>query len=291
MTTPIQIITDSACDLPPEIINHYRIEVLPFIIRLNDRDYLDGVTIKTEELYAAMRNGAIPKTSQISPSLMRDCFLKHAEAGDQCLYISFSSEFSGAYQTSLMMRDEITRIYPDFDLKIIDSGCGSLATGILVRHAAELSRNCVTMAEIIASVTLQAKCMEHIFTVDQIEYLYRSGRMNKTNAFIGGILNVKPLIHLVNGKVLLLGKIRGKTRAVIKLFHLMEERCATLKDQVIGIAHADDLESALKLKEMIQKRFGYNQFIINQIGAALGAHLGIGGVGLFFLNKSFSYLS
>lgn len=282
----IAIITDSTCDLPLEIIKEYDIEVLPFSLHVDEKEYLDGITIETEVLYQTMREGKTPKTSQISPSLMKKSFIHHAQQGDTCLYISFSSEMSGAYQTSLIIAREVKELYPDFDIEIIDSKSGSLALGLVVYQAARMVRDGKTKKEILNFIKYQTSHMEHVFTVDNLEYLHKGGRVSRTSAIIGNILNIKPILHVKKGQILLLEKVRGRKKALERLLELMEMRCLKTKEQIIGITHADDLETALQLKTMIQERFGFNDFIINLIGSVLGAHIGIGGVGLFFLNET-----
>ncbi len=282
----IAIITDSTCDLPFEVINEYEIEVLPFSLHIDGKEYLDGITIKTEELYQAMREGKTPKTSQVSPSLLKKCFINHAKRGDNCLYITFSSEMSGTFQTSLLIAREVKKLYPKFDIEIIDSKAGSLALGLIVYQAARMVREGKTKKEIVNFIIYQTSHMEHIFTVDNLEYLHKGGRVSRTSAIIGNILNIKPILHVKQGQILLLEKVRRKKRALERLLELMETRCLKTKEQIIGITHADDLETALQLKAMIQEKLGFNNFVINLIGSVLGAHIGIGGVGLFFLNET-----
>ncbi len=281
------IITDSACDLPAQIIADYQIEVFPFTILLNNQEYLDGVTITTEQLYQFMRAGHSPKTSQVNPQLMRDSFLQHAAKGESCIYIAFSAALSGTYQTSLLVAREVKALYPDFDIEIIDSKGGSLATGLVVYQAARMAKNGVAKAEIVRFIKNQSPHIEHIFTVDNLESLYRGGRLSRSGAIIGNILNIKPVLHVVDGSIQLLEKVRGKKKAIEKIVEVMEEKCLKVKDQIIGIAHADDLENALNLKAIIQERLGFNRFMVNLIGSVLGAHIGIGGVGLFFPNQIF----
>lgn len=278
------IIADSASDLPAEIIADYQIEVLPFTLHLNGQAYLDGVTITTEQLYQLMRAGQTPKTSQVNPLIIKDSFLQHAQKGEACIYLSFSAAMSGTYQTSLLVAREVKAVYPDFDIEIIDSKGGSLATGLVVYQAARLAQNGKSKAEIVRFIKNQISHMEHIFTVDNLESLFQGGRVSRTAAIIGNILNIKPVLHVVDGSILLLQKVRGKKRALEKLIEVMESKCLKTKDQIIGITHADDLETAMNIKTIIQERFGFNQFVVNLIGSVLGAHIGIGGVGLFFSN-------
>ena len=267
------IITDSASDLPPELTKEYQIEVFPFSVLLNDVNYLDGITLSTPQLYQAMRNGQTPKTAQVNPMIMKESFLNHARKGETCIYIAFSGALSGTYQTSLLIAEEVKELYPDFDIEIIDSKGGSLATGMVVLKAAQMARAGKDKAEIVHFARNQSPHIEHVFTVDNLETLYRGGR---------------PILHVENGRIALLQLARGKRRAIEKLLEIMEARCVKVKSQIIGIAHADDLDTALSLKALIEERFGFNRFLINLIGSVIGAHIGIGGVGIFFANEIYS---
>ena len=282
------IITDSACDLPEDLINQYEIEVFPFSIILNDTTYLDGVSISTQQLYQAMKNGHHPKTSQVSPMLMRESFLNHARKGESCIYVALSGSVSGTYQTSLLMAAEVKEKYPTFDIEIIDSNGGSLGSGIVVLKAAQMAQAGKDKAEIVQYVRNQSSHMEHIFTVDNLETLYRGGRLSRTGLLMGNILNIKPLLHVENGRIALLQLARSKKRAIDKLLEIMEARCAKVKSQIIGITHADDLETALWLKTLIEERLGFQNYIINLIGSVIGSHIGIGGVGIFFANEVYN---
>ena len=134
--------------------------------------------------------------------------------------------------------------------------------------------------------------MEHIFTVDNIEYLFRGGRVTKTQAFVGGLLSIKPVLHVEDGKLIPLEKVRGKTKVYKKMLDIMADRSknANLKKQIIGITHGDDLEGANKLKSLIMERFGAETFLINIIGGAIGAHSGPGTLAIFFLKDDYNIL-
>lgn len=280
----INIIIDSTTDLSQEVIKEYSIEVLPLGVYIENKGYLDGIDIKTEDVYKSIRKGKIIDTSQVSPLLFRNCFEKHALKGDSCIYIAFSSELSGTYQTAVMIKNELLEIYPDFDLDIIDSKGGSTATGLTVYQAAKMARAGRTKPEIIDLVKFNSEHVEHIFTIDDLKHLHRTGRISKTSAIIGDLLGIKPILHVKKGKIIPIEKARGQNKALKRILELMEERGAK-DNHIIGISHADDLEMALKLKCMIEEKFGTKEIMINLIGSVLGVHLGIGGVGVFFFNK------
>ncbi len=283
----IKIISDSACDLPEDIIEENDIEVIPFHVLFGDDDYLDRETIWPEELYKKMRQGLIPKTSQVTPKQFLDVFEKYVSAGRQCLYIAFSSKMSGTCETGILVAEHVKSMYPDSVIEVIDTEGGALAQGLAVYAAAKMAQEGRPINEIVEEITLQSRHIEHIFSVDDLEYLYRGGRVNRISSFVGGILNIKPILHVKEGRMLPIEKVRGKTKAIKRIVEIMEERGEDLQNQIIAINHADDMESALKLKELIVERFGTENFIINSVGCVLGSHIGIGGVAAFFLNKDY----
>jgi len=285
----IKILSDSACDLPNNIIEEYGIDILPILVIKDDEEYLDNLTIKPEKVYEDMRNGVIYKTAQIPPKAFSDKFLEYAKNGDSVIYIAFSSGLSGTYQTSLFIRETMIEEYPNLDLDIIDTKAASGGFGLIVLQAAKMAKEGKTKEEILNAINFYKENIEHIFTVDDIEYLFRGGRVTRVQAFVGGLLNIKPILHVADGKLIPLEKVRGRHKVFKCMLDLMEERTAkaNLKEQIISITHGDDLEGAMKLKELIVERFGAETFIINTIGSAIGAHSGPGTISLFFLRENF----
>lgn len=283
----VKILTDSACDLPKELVEEYSIDVLPIIVLKDEIEYQDRVDIDPMKVYEDMRQGAIYTTAQIPPSFFNEKFQEYAKEGKSVIYIGFSSGLSGTFNTALFVKEAILEEYANLDLDIIDTEAASLGFGLIVLQAAKLAKAGKDKKEILESIEYYKENMEHIFTVDNIEYLFRGGRVSKTQALVGGLLNIKPVLHVDEGKLVALEKIRGRKKAIKCMLDIMEERSKEIEiqDQVIGIAHGDDLEGAMKLKEQIEERFGVKHFIINTIGAAIGAHSGPGTLAIFFLSK------
>lgn len=281
----IKIIADSPCDLPWEIVNEHGIEVVPLTVLFNDEEFLDGQSLKSKELLAGMRAGNVYKTSQVSPKVFYDCFLQHAEKGEKCIYIAFSSALSGTYNSSLIAKEEVLTKYPDFELEIIDSKCASMGLGLVVYKAALMVEQGKNKEEIVNSTKFNAQHMEHIFTVDDLEYLYRGGRVSRSAAFIGGILNIKPILNVEDGKLIPIDKVRGRQKSFKRIIELIKERGTDLSNQIIGISHGDDIESVNKIRRMMEQEFGCSKFIVNNIGCAVGAHSGPGTLSIFFLNE------
>lgn len=281
----VKIITDSACELPNDIVEEYDIEVIPLIVYVNNKEYLDGVDITPKEVLDEMRNGAKTKTAQIPIERFFDVFKKYAKENVSVIYIAFSSNLSGTYQTAELVKNSILEEYPDFDLTIIDSKSVSLGLGLNVLNAAKMAKEGKSKQEIIKNINFYKEHIEHIFTVDDLEYLYRGGRVSNTSKIIAGVLNIKPILNVEDGKLIPIEKTRGRNKAIKRMVEIMEERGKGLENQIIGINHGDDIESANKLKEMIQEKFGTKNIIINYVASAIGAHSGPGTLSVFFLNE------
>ncbi|SEU03698.1 EDD domain protein, DegV family [Salinibacillus kushneri] len=282
----VKIITDSACDLPNSYYSEYDIEFLPLLVHLNDQDYEDVTGIESKKVYDAMKDGAIPKTSQVSPDTFLQVFSTYVEQNQPIVYVGFSSELSGTLQSAKIAQQQILEENPDAKVYVEDTKCASLGQGLVVLRAAQLAKDGADAEQIVETVQYHAHHMEHIFTVDDLEYLQRGGRVSKAAAFFGGLLNIKPLLHVEDGNLVPLEKIRGakKVKVLKRMFEVMEERGKELNQQTIAISHGDDLETAKKLASIIKETYKPKNILIGDIGSAIGAHAGPGTIALFFLN-------
>ncbi|KXI46524.1 fatty acid-binding protein DegV [Bacillus cereus] len=280
------MITDSAADLPVELLQAYDIDLIPLrVYDESETEYLDGVTLESVTLLQKMREGAVYRTSLPSLETFQEKFVSYAKEGNPCIYLAFSSELSGTYQSSVLIKEEVKETYANLDLEIIDTKCASLGQGLVVLEAAKMAKDGASKEDILKRVDFLMNHMEHIFTVADLQYLVRGGRLSKVAGFIGGLLNIKPILNVEEGKLVPLEKVRGKKKVLGRIVDIMEERGKELKGQTIGITHGDDLETAEALKALITERFGCEVFIVNTIGAAIGAHTGPGVITLFFLNE------
>ncbi|WP_163972016.1 DegV family protein [Oceanobacillus halotolerans] len=283
----IKILADSGCDLSETHYNEFDIEMVPLTVQLDDKDYEDGKNISPKTVYDAMREGKSPKTSQVAPQTFKAVFTSYAKSNQPLVYLALSSELSGTYQTAKMMEQEVKEEYPDASIHVIDTKCASIGLGLVVLRAAQLAKKGATVDEIIDIATYHAQHMEHIFTVDDLEYLRRGGRVSKTAAFVGTLMKIKPILHVEDGKLIPLEKVRGSKKVLKRMLDLMEERGTDFKNQTIGISHGDDLETAQKLADMIKEKFGADTIEIEMVGSTIGAHAGPGTIALFFLNSPY----
>lgn len=282
---PVKILSDSACDLPLDFYNENNVTLLPLKVQLNNKEYEDVRSIDPKSVYDAIRTGIVPKTSQVSPFLFEKIFTQMAENKEDGIYIAFSSQLSGTYQTAVMILDQVKEKYPSFPLTIIDTKCASLGQGLIVKEAAILAANHVSKEVIVKHVLFWAKHMEHLFTVEDLDYLAKGGRLSKASAFLGGLLNIKPLLNVEDGKLVPIEKIRGRKKLFNRIIELMKERGVNLNEQVIGISHADNEETANEVKAMIEAEFHPKDVYVSAIGSSIGSHTGRGTIAIFFLNQ------
>lgn len=286
----LYIVTDSAADLPEDIIQEYKLDVVPMTVTIEGKDYLDGVSVKPKELFDRMRAGASVKTAQINSYEFVEKFEPYAQRGDSVLYICFSSGLSGTYNSANIAKEELLEKYPEFDLTIIDSRCASVGFGLVVYKALVMHKKNVDQDIIIEATKYNAAHMEHIFTVDDLEYLFRGGRVSRTAAFVGGLLNIKPILDVNDeGKLIPIEKIRGRQKSIKRMVELVGDRGRKLSSQVIGINHGDDLAAAQNLMDQLKEAYGCNDFLLSYVGCAVGAHSGPGTLSVFFLDSDSPY--
>jgi DegV family protein with EDD domain len=282
---PVKILADSACDLPKDFYSEQNVTLFPLKVQVNGQEYEDVKTIDPKTVYDAIRGGDVPKTSQVSPLLFEEVFTAMAENNEDGIYIAFSSALSGTYQTSVMILDQVKEKYPNFNLTIVDTKCASLGFGLVVKEAARLAAENVSKEEILKDVLFRSQHMEHLFTVEDLDYLAKGGRVSKASAFLGGLLNIKPILNVEEGKLVPIEKIRGKKKVYRRIIEIMKDRGDNFKDQIVGISHADTIETAMEVKALLEEELNPKEVYISSIGSAVGAHTGPGTISIFFLNK------
>ncbi|WP_043933082.1 DegV family protein [Bacillus sp. EB01] len=281
----VRLFADSACDLPLAFYEENGVGLFPLKVLLDGEEYEDVRTISPKTVFEAIRNGKMPKTSQASPAGFEKAFTEMAENKEDGIYIAFSSQLSGTYQTAVMVLEQVKEKYPDFRLTIVDTKNASLGYGLIVLGAAKLAASGASKEEILADVEFRSRHMESLFTVEDLDHLAKGGRVSKASAFLGGLLNIKPLLNVEDGKLVPIEKIRGKKKLLRRVVEVMGERGQNLNQQVIGISHADDLETATEMKQMIVDAYSPREVYITDIGSAVGAHTGPGTIAIFFLNE------
>ena len=286
----LKIITDSASDIPRWVIEEYGLHVIPTPVVIDEKDYFDGKTIFPEEFYDILRSGKDIKTYHINSQMFYDNFLPYAQRGDEVIYICFSTGIAGTYNAANIAKAELLEEYPDFDLTIIDSKCASLGFGVVTYYALKMQQAGAGKAEITEAIRWYCDHMEHIFTVKTLEYLLKGGRLSRTSAIAGSLLDIKPIIQVNDlGALEPIEKVRGRQKSLKRLVEIVGERGKDLTDQIIGIAHGDDAETMEAVKDMLRNTYGCRHFMDNYVGCAIGAHTGPGIIGIIFLDEESPY--
>ncbi|NLX62956.1 MAG: DegV family protein [Tissierellia bacterium] len=282
----MKIIIDSTTDLPKELIEKYDIDVLPLRVLINDKEYTDKETITVDEVYDAMKRGICPKTSLPNPKRTYELFKEYASKGIDFIFYSFSSKLSSTFQNAFLIIEELKEEFPKVKMVALDTRAGSIGAGLIALQGAKLAEKGFSFENILRISKDCIKHIEHVFTIDDLNWLLKGGRIKKSSALIGNALNIKPILDVKDGEMRVIKKIRGRKKALQTIVNILEERIKNFPNQIIGIAHADDFQTVLELKDMIVKKLGHNKnIIIEKIGSVLGSHLGIGGVGIFFFNQ------
>lgn len=286
----LKIITDSASDISREVIDRFNLHVIPTPVVIDDKDYFDGKTIQPEEFYDILRSGKDIKTYHINSQMFYDNFEPYAKNRDEVIYICFSTGIAGTFNAANLAKTELLEQYPDFDLTIIDTKCASLGFGIATYYALLMQKNGATKQQIIDGIVWHCEHAEQVFTVNTLEYLLKGGRLSRTSAIAGGLLDIKPIIHVNdNGALESIEKVRGRQKSLKRLLEIVGERGVDLTNQVIGVVHGDDAQTLETVKDQLTNTYGCKYFMDNYVGCAIGAHTGPGIIGIIFQNEVSPY--
>lgn len=281
------IVTDSCCDLPGDFARELELEVLPLSVRLNEKDFfndLDGKEIGFHDFYEQLRNEAACTTSGVNVEAFRTKMESILQAGKDILCIQFSSALSNTFNSAYVAAQELAPKYPERKLYTIDSLCASLGQGLLIYHAVQQKRSGKTIEQVRDWVEENKLKLCHWFTVDDLNHLKRGGRVSSATALIGTVLGIKPVLHVDDeGRLINVGKARGRKASLIALVDQMEETVIDPENQVIFISHGDSLEDAEWMRDEVRRRFSVKDIVINYVGPVIGTHSGPGTIALFFL--------
>lgn len=278
------IITDSTTDLPKSYYDEKGIPVVSLSYILDGVTYEDMNGLSGREFFDKIRAGSMPTTSQINPEQAKTALEPYVKDGKDILYISFTSGLSGSYNSVRIAGEELSEEYPDNQIIVIDSLCASMGEGLLLYKAVEQKEQGKSLQEVADWVENNKLNVCHDVTIDDLYHLHRGGRVSKTSAVVGTIIKIKPMIHVNDeGKLIVIGKERGRKKAMLSLIDRMEEKSKGFENDVVMIVHGDVEEDAEFLKREIEKRFGIQNVIINGIGAVIGSHTGPGVISIFYM--------
>ncbi len=281
------IFTDSACDLSKDTLNSWGVNFaeLSFKFSGNDTVYLNSM-ITPEEIYSRMRNGETGKTSAVNIEEFKNLFRDELKNGNDILYLAFSSGLSNTYNAARLAAEELLEEFPDNRVIAVDTLCASAGQGLILHFAVEKKAAGATIEEVARFVMEARDHLCHWFTVDDLKYLKAGGRVSATTAFVGSMLNIKPVLHMDNeGHLINMSKVRGRRAALSALLDKYEALAIDKKGEVY-ISQADCLDDAEYLKRELCDRFGANVTLITPIGPVIGLHAGPGTIAIFFMGTT-----
>lgn len=283
-----EIVTDSSSNLTDAMIEEFGIHILPLRFMSDGEEfqsYTEGEKSDLQKFYNMMRDGKVFTTSLPYPDKSEAKFRNLLNQGRDVLYIGFSSGLSGTYEAMVGILESLKADYPDRKIMYVDTLAAAMGQGLLVYKAAQVAAKGATIEETCQWVVDNRLNLGHWFTVEDLMYLFRGGRVSRTSAWAGSLLNIKPVLHVDNeGHLIPMDKVRGRKKSIMTMVDHMEKTgLAPMKDQTVFISHADCEDDLMILVEEIRKRFGCEDIRWNYLDPVIGAHTGPGCLALFFM--------
>ena len=279
------IVTDSSADLPASLVQELGVEVLPLSFTVQGKtyhNYPDDREMDPKVFYKMLRDGEMATTSAVNVAEYTAMLEPLLQAGKDVLVLAFSSGLSTTYQSSVIAVNELSEQYPDRKIYTVDTLCASLGQGLLVWHAVREQRRGQSIEAVRDWVEENKLRLCHWFTVDDLHFLKRGGRISAATAVVGTMLSIKPVLHVDDeGHLISMGKARGRGASLTALVDHMEQTVTDV--DTVFISHGDCLADAEKVAADVKKRFGTKDVVINNVGPVIGAHSGPGTLALFFL--------
>lgn len=284
------ILTEVTCDLPQDYLKKHGVRAIPMNYTLDGSEYDGGIETPQamHMFYEKLRRGILAKTSAVSREQFRRIFEEELEAGRDILYLGFSSGLSSSCESAFVVAEEMRTAHPEAQIVCVDSLCASLGQGLFVDYVVRRRDEGVTVGECgkLAEDIRQSIC--HYFTVDDLNHLYRGGRVSKTAAIFGTMLGIKPVMHVdEDGHLIPHAKIRGRKQSLDALVTSMGEKISGAYDNpYVFLSHGDCEADAKYVAEQVKLRHGVRCEVMNNIGTVIGTHSGPGTVALFFIGKN-----
>ena len=284
-----RIITDSTGDLTPELIRDLQLTVIPMEFTIDGksyRNYPDGHEMSAKAFYHLLRAGKTSTTAQINAHEFMDWADPILQAGEDILYLAFSSGLSGTCQSAYMAKEELSARYPDRKIYVVASLAASMGEGLLAYYASKMQLEGKTIDEVYQWLQDNKLHLCHWFTVDDLNHLKRGGRVSSAAALFGTMLGIKPVLHVDDaGHLIPVAKIRGRRQSLDSLVAHMEQTVTNPEEQVIFISHGDCEKDAQYVADQIRAKWNVKEIVLNEIGPVIGTHSGPGTVALFFLGS------
>jgi DegV family protein with EDD domain len=282
------IVTDSGTDFPAAYVQKQKnLIIVPMMYQIEGQFHTpDSTEESTKALYAKLRSGVVATTSQVTIEAWKEVFQKLLADGQDVLCIAFSSALSGTYEAAESAKEQLKADYPSGKLIVIDSKCASMGLGLLVHKVLQMRDSGASIEDTAKWVTENLQKVIHWFTVDDLQFLRRGGRVSATSAYLGGIMKIKPILHVSNeGKLIPREKVQGRKRSLRTLFEKVKENAVEPEKQTIFISHGDCLEDAQWLASALQDELHVKDVMISFIGPVVGSHSGPGTMAIFFMGN------
>ena len=283
------IMTDSSCDMTAELADELRLLVVPLSVHMGQktyRNYLDGRDIGFKEFYDRVRGGEMPTTSAVSVGDFEAAMRPLLREGRDILCLAFSSGLSTTYQSAVIAAEHLREEYPGRRVEVIDSLSASGGQGLYVYLCAKERNAGKSFEEVCAFAHSMVPYMCHWFTVDDLDHLKRGGRISAATALFGGMLSIKPVMHVDDaGKLVNVEKARGRKAAILSLTEHMGAAARDPVNDPVFITHGDCPDEAEFLADEIRRRFGTKQIFISYVGPVIGSHTGAGVLTVFFVGR------
>ena len=279
----VAIVVDSTAFIPPDLVEKYNLHVIPLIVNWEGEGYRDNIDIKPDEFYTRLKTAKeMPTTSQPSAGEFHDLFSKLAESYESILAIVISNELSGTLASAKAARD----MMPDFPIELVDSRNTAMALGFMVLAAARAVENGADYKEAAEVARSLVDKMRLIFVLDTLEFLHRGGRIGSAQRFIGSMLAVKPLLHVLDGKVEPLASVRTKRKAVKHMLDVFEEEVKGKSNVRAVVLNTLARGEAEEVAEEVKRRINPVEFFITDLSPVIGTHVGPGAVGVIYYTES-----
>lgn len=282
------ITTDNNADLPESYMEQHGIGCSFLSYQLDGKEYKAGEFLPVHEFYERMRGGSMPTTAQVTPQAAQQMMEPYLEKGLDILHIAFSSGLSGSYNSSVIAAQELQEKYPQRKIVVVDSLAASLGQGLLIHLVVQKKEQGCTLVEAAAYAEEMKGKIVHAFTVNDLFHLFRGGRVSRTTAVVGSMLNIKPVLHVDDeGKLVAVGKARGRKKSLHALVDMMDAQIGKYKEScdTIFISHGDCPEDAEYVANKVKEKYPVKTVLIHPVGATIGAHSGPGTVALFFVGE------
>ena len=282
------ITVNSTVDLPVEWVEERNVPVIPLKYTMDGETYTDMYGLSKKEFFDRLREGKLPVTSQVNPQEAKEAFEPFLKEGKDILHLAFSSGLSGTCRSMQLAAEELKEEYPDNKIIVIDTLCACLGEGLLLYKTLKMKEAGKTIDEIADWVEKNKLHICHNVTINDLYHLHRGGRISKTSAVLGSLVQIKPIIHMDNnGCLQVIGKERGRKKSLQKIVDMAIERSKGWESEndIAMITHGDCLEDAEYVADLVRKKMGINNILISEIGTVIGSHTGPGVVALFHMGE------